>query len=971
MQDDKCTLVTKLEFFKETNSYFNKYNYNSKDETGFVGLKNQGATCYMNSLLQTLFHVTSFKRALFKIPLETRSADSDRDSIALALQRVFYHLQYSNNSVSTRDLTHSFGWSSLDAFTQHDIQEFSRVLTDAIDSKMKNTPVEDTMNRLFRGRSMAYIKCKNVSYTSTRTEDFLDLSLNVKGFKNIYESFKNYVEEESLDGDNQYRAGRFGLQDATKGTTFVELPPVLQIQLKRFEYDYARNIMVKVNDYFEFPSVLSLNEFVSSQDDVRELERLAAKCAAEEPSDNVSSTSPEDGKNDSTEKDREEEENQQSPAVDNTYVLHSVLVHSGSVYGGHYYAFIRPTGAPDGQWFKFDDETVTKVEEKTAMNDNFGGDLSDQRERESENPAFRRFSITPQNRGIVKTANAYMLVYVRQSEADDLLKPLEEGEIPECLLEQFKQEQEEKARRKREQEEEAKRMDISILDERLLIDCEMGLELGDFHSKLQSRRELKEMTLDDLRTAIEEELGLEEGTAQFFAMYDRQNGTTRPNKFCNPSVPISQELQSKKNGPIFVRRKTEDDPRLSSDCFLLLFKYFDAHEKKLRYVGSRIFDKHAAISEVHDCLVEMMGFDPTTELLLFEEENVSDRRINSLSDMERSLDNAKLVCGDIICFQRAPSLNLRKKRSLVGQDYSDSSSTDIDQEAPISPKAMKVDDFLEDLFDRVYIRFCPAESDLDGVEEDWDDESKGRFTLELRRSNTYIRVARQLAHHLGDAAIADKIQLVGFNRFSPSVQKYRFNTDSTLAALLQRCNEKKLGLYYETLQYPLKVFEEYADLSIEWFDSPSQEPYTMNVLVRREGSRVQDLIAAVLRAKLSSDEAREFSYSMNHGRQHQQAFGHQEPRRIVRRPLRILAITECKTIDILDFFHPLDNVISPRYFRSLTLRAELTPEYELPGGQDFLAWVTFFSLDSRQNPHYHGHPFSIPIAYVSSFDFFI
>lgn len=38
--------------------------WDSKKHTGFVGLKNQGATCYMNSLLQTLYFTNQLRKVL-------------------------------------------------------------------------------------------------------------------------------------------------------------------------------------------------------------------------------------------------------------------------------------------------------------------------------------------------------------------------------------------------------------------------------------------------------------------------------------------------------------------------------------------------------------------------------------------------------------------------------------------------------------------------------------------------------------------------------------------------------------------------------------------------------------------------------------------------------------------------------------------------------------------------------------------
>ena len=119
--------------------------------------------------------------------------------------------------------------------------------------------------------------------------------LDVKGCRDVYQSFLKYVAFETMDGENQYRTDDFGMQvwtykcgiciergdrtwrelfgcsqsmslppgacppqppclstspllhqDARKGVLFGDLPPVLQLQLKRFEYDFQRDAMVKV-----------------------------------------------------------------------------------------------------------------------------------------------------------------------------------------------------------------------------------------------------------------------------------------------------------------------------------------------------------------------------------------------------------------------------------------------------------------------------------------------------------------------------------------------------------------------------------------------------------------------------------------------------------------------------------------------------------------------------------------------------
>ncbi|KAK8521590.1 hypothetical protein V6N13_124015 [Hibiscus sabdariffa] len=50
-------------FSMQHNAFFVDYSaYDSKKETGYVRLKNRGSICYMNSLLQTLYHIPYFRK---------------------------------------------------------------------------------------------------------------------------------------------------------------------------------------------------------------------------------------------------------------------------------------------------------------------------------------------------------------------------------------------------------------------------------------------------------------------------------------------------------------------------------------------------------------------------------------------------------------------------------------------------------------------------------------------------------------------------------------------------------------------------------------------------------------------------------------------------------------------------------------------------------------------------------------------
>lgn len=337
------------------------------DTFQLIGLKNQGATCYLNCVLQTLFHLPYFRLRIFKCNLEDILNEKTK-SIFLQFQTLFTLMQTSQNSaIATKSLTKAFGWKDSYTKKQQDAHSFFLWLISDILSPV----FQDVISELFEGKIRTLIHDKISNYVKVVDEVFYELSMNVKNCKSLEESFSKYIEAEDLVGDNQYISSPSrGNSNATIQNTFVKMPKVLFLHLKRTEYNVKNR---KINSYFSFPSILDISPYLNKKNEHK------------------GSTQ---------------------------YELFGVMVHYGPcATGGHYYSYIKTS--KNGDWYKFNDSFVIKTTEEFAISNNFGGENED---------AFNN-GYNPN-----RTYSAYMLTYIQKSQIDFIFRNVNFESIPPYLL---------------------------------------------------------------------------------------------------------------------------------------------------------------------------------------------------------------------------------------------------------------------------------------------------------------------------------------------------------------------------------------------------------------------------------------------------------------------------------------------------------------------------------------------------------
>jgi len=650
--------------------------YSCKKETGFVGLKNHGATCYMNGLLQSLFHVGEFRRIVYSIEGEDSGDSSKEDpkmdvdlddegkapQLIQALQNVFYKLQTSDQAVNCRELMKSFGWDSVDAFTQHDAQELNRLLCDRLEERMKNTPSDGSIKRLFEGEMENYIECIDVDYKSKRCESFYDIQLNIrsetgKDLANIEESLREFTTEETLEGDNLYEAEGHGKQRAKKGIRFLRFPPVLNLQLKRFHFDLEKMDMVKLNSRFEFPRKLDLSKFA-----------------------------PDGGK----------------------YLLFAVVVHNGDVNSGHYYAHIRPD--PDRGWFKFDDEHVTVCSDYAAIEDNYGG---------SDLYVWNYFA---ERRDLPQTKprihNAYMLVYIREDHFRQILEPPDPKVTNLRMVERCDREVRLAEQRRREKMEGHSKIKISLIFEKSL--CKME-GLWD-HEKIPSGTIMKmsrDQPVKDLIAELAETHNVGQQHIAIFCLLYRSSPRQVRFDFVPPSstfkscIPQYQAPHFDASDPCLVmfcllsrgydvnsltwQPTPGEEAKLPDELsrwdsvkvVFLVVKYFCAQTKRLITLGCHYMPtSDPIIGMISDDWVldrlqplidskEVAPLPDNPDTYSWEcWEEFSEREIQTRL-VKRSVKHEQLVCGDVIIWQTLPSDAQGAKETISRVE------TDIAPEFPV------------------------------------------------------------------------------------------------------------------------------------------------------------------------------------------------------------------------------------------------------------------------------------------------
>ena len=371
-KDNADSLLDRLYIHHSTHKLVGSFDTDIKPRSisGFVGLRNFGSTCYMNSLMQQIFMMEPIREGILSTPI---SAEEElEDNLLYQMQTVMGNLLESEKEYYEPygfcQAFKGYDGQSINVRIQQDADEFLSLLFDKLEELLKNTG-RASLLRGHIGGSLVHeiVSCEaEFPYNGQRKELFFRISLDVKNKKSLQEALDLYIKDDMLDGDNKYFCDVFNQKITAKKRCLINsLANTVIIHLKRFEFDYSTMQRSKINDYCEFPMSINFRSWSISED----------------KSDQYYE-----------------------------YELVGVLLHSGIADSGHYTSIIKDRKSQ--KWFKFDDRYVESYPVENLKNDCFGGETV--------------YSWGTGSQTFAQTKNAYMLIYERKDPLPVLIQ--EEGE---------------------------------------------------------------------------------------------------------------------------------------------------------------------------------------------------------------------------------------------------------------------------------------------------------------------------------------------------------------------------------------------------------------------------------------------------------------------------------------------------------------------------------------------------------------
>ncbi|KAI9844467.1 MAG: hypothetical protein M1837_005549 [Sclerophora amabilis] len=325
---------------------------------GLRGLHNMGMTCYLSVILQSLIH-NPLLRNYYLSDGHKNAECSIEHCLSCGMDEIFSEF-YSSDKTDGFGAVNLLGKSwlhkpAMAGYKQQDAHEYFQFLVDQLHVESKNDsndvvddagPCPCIVHQTFYGRLRSDVTCRGCNSVNTTEDPMIDLSLDLRspnkkkkgnreeadkdgGKLTLQACLDGFTAPEKL-GSDTYKCKKCNTtqHSATKQLSIKKLPPVLCIQLKRFEAGFdAASVSAKLGTKVELLMQLDMSPYTTRM---------------------IQSKKPDPA----------------SMSRSCTYDLCSVIVHIGKLNDGHYISYHRE----GRRWYLFDDNKVSVVSEAQVLN---------------------------------------------------------------------------------------------------------------------------------------------------------------------------------------------------------------------------------------------------------------------------------------------------------------------------------------------------------------------------------------------------------------------------------------------------------------------------------------------------------------------------------------------------------------------------------------------------------------------------